>query len=85
MCLQEYERRFQSLFDDYSGLQQKHKQQTSELEVLSRVGAIQPGTCHPRLCSGACSEHPTHGTLQTGASRQDQDLPDTMIGLPSLL
>lgn len=35
--LQDYERRFQTLFQDYSVVQQSHKQQASELEVLSKV------------------------------------------------
>lgn len=36
--MQDYERRFQSLFNEYSSLQQNHKQQTTELGVLSKVG-----------------------------------------------
>jgi hypothetical protein len=35
---QDYERRFQGLVSDYSKLQQEHKQQASEVEVLSKVG-----------------------------------------------
>jgi hypothetical protein len=37
--VQDYERRFQSLIHDYSKLQQEHKQQTSEVEVLSKVSS----------------------------------------------
>eukprot|EP00878_Enallax_costatus_P016264 GHUV01017061.1.p1 GENE.GHUV01017061.1~~GHUV01017061.1.p1 ORF type:complete len:702 (+),score=287.51 GHUV01017061.1:1505-3610(+) len=34
--LEEYERRFQAVYIDYSSLQQNHKQQTAEVEVLSK-------------------------------------------------
>lgn len=41
MCLdtQDYERRFQVVVNDYSKLQQEHKQQASEVEVLSKVSS----------------------------------------------
>jgi hypothetical protein len=41
MCFdtQDYERRFQVVVNDYSKLQQEHKQQASEVEVLSKVSS----------------------------------------------
>lgn len=53
-CLQDYERRFQVLVSDYAKLQQEHKQQASEVEVLSKVSSR--NSCTIALWSSATQE-----------------------------